>query len=779
VIFTLLSVLAGNPAPVYDGRAGQLTVRAPRVEADITIDGHLDDPAWAQAAQLRGFSQFLPVDGLPANDSTVVLMFYSKTAIYFGIRAYEAHGPAHATLADRDKIATDDFVQILLDTSHDHRTAYVFGVNPLGIQADGILSEGMQSKASGLGAAASARDTVDFSTDYTWESRGHVTDFGYEVEIKIPFASIRFTSGEQQWRLNIVRQVQHSGFQDSWVPARLAAASFLAQFGTLEGLKDLSRGMVLDVNPELTSTTLGGPGPNGWRYGVQPLHPGGNVRWGMTDNLTLDGTVRPDFSQVESDVPQLSYDPRVALFFPEKRPFFLDGLEQFDTPSSLIYTRRIVQPDGAVKLTGELAGASLGLLSAVDASNASLSGQEHPYINILRARREIGFGTTIGLLGADREDGSQYNHVGGIDTRTVWGDIYSLRLQGVVSATHDDSVHGFGGLWNGLFERRGHHLRLTYAISAIDPHFVDQDGFISRAGVLNTTFDNALIFYGKPDGLFQSYTFDFANVTTWVYNHFFKLHRGEDVRWHFSNTVALRGGWQMYGNIFVETYGYDPTLYANYYYVAGKDTVPYNAGKTTGNLPNLDIITGFATPNWKHFDAAVQILSGFDDNFYEWSSAWILFANATIDWRPNDRARISLIYAQNQYVRRSDHTQVFVQRVPYLEIAYQLSRPIFIRFIGQYNSSWQANLRDDGRTNDPIVIRDPTTGVFSPALHYLSNGVSSNFLFSYQPTPGTVFFLGYGGGYTEPWAFNFTGLTRTNDNFFVKVTYLFHLGNGR
>jgi hypothetical protein len=778
-IIACLSVLTGDPAPVYDGRAGQVAVHAPRVDADITMDGVLDEPAWAQAAQLRGFSQFLPVDGIPAVDSTVVLVFYSKRAIYFGIRAYEAHGAVHATLADRDKIAADDYVQIILDTSHDHRTAYVFAVNPLGVQADGILSEGMQARASGLGAAASARDTVDFSTDYTWDSRGHVTDFGYEVEVKIPFASIRFTSGEQQWRLNIVRKVQHSGFQDTWAPAHLAAASFLAQSGTLEGLTDLSRGMVLDVNPELTSTTDGSPGPNGWRYGVQPLHPGGNVRWGMTDNLTLDGTVRPDFSQVESDVPQLSYDPRQALFFPEKRPFFLDGLEQFDTPSSLVYTRRIVQPDGAVKLTGELAGASVGLMSAVDASSASLSAQDHPYINVLRARRQIGFGTTVGVLGADREDGSLYNHVGGIDTRTVFGGIYDLRLQGVVSSTHSDSVRGLGGLWNALFERNGHHLRLTWGINAIDPHFVDQDGFISRAGIVNTTFDNALIFYGKPDGLFQSYTFDFAQVTTWVYDHFLALHRGEDVRWHFSNTVALRGGWQLYGNVFVETYGYDPTLYANYYYVAGHDTIPYNAGKTTGNLPNLDIITGFATPNWKHFDASVQILSGFDDNFYEWSSAWILFVNSTIDWRPNDRARISLIYAQNQYVRRSDNTQVYVQRVPYLEIAYQLSRPIFVRFIGQYNSAWQANLRDDGRTNDPIVIRDPITGAYTPASHYVSNRVSSNFLFSYQPTPGTVFFLGYGGGYTEPFAFNFTGLTRTNDNFFVKVTYLFHLGNGR
>ena len=782
--FSLSVALVGDSSlRVYSGRAGHLAVTAPRVQTDIGIDGELDKPDWAHAARLTDFSQFLPVDGVPAADSTVVLVFSSRRAIYFGIRAYEAHGAVHATLADRDKISADDFVQIYLDTSHDHRTAYVFGVNPLGVQADGILSEGMQAKTNGASARADTRDTVDFSTDYTWDSRGHVTDFGYEVEIRIPFSSIRFASGgEQHWRVNVLRQVQHSGYVDTWAPARLANASFLAQSGTLEGLTGLDRGTVFDVNPELTSRVDGNPATRGWRYGAEPLHPGGNIRWGVTDNLTADATIRPDFSQIESDVPQIVYDPRQALFFPEKRPFFLDGLEQFDTPNSLIYTRRIVQPDGSAKLTGELGGASIGLLSALDASQASLTGHDQPYINILRARRQFG-GTTLGLLGEDREDGSGYNHVGGLDARTVFGDIYDLRVQGVLSSTHSDSVRGGGGFWDALFERNGHHLRLVYQVTGVDPHFVDQDGFVGRAGVVNSTLDNAVILYGKAGGLFESYVFDFTQRTTWVYSHFLSLHRGEDVRWHFSNSVNLRGGWVFNGNLFFETYGYDPTLYANYYTLhrtpAGVDTVPYNAGARTGNIPNLDIVTGFTTPRWKGFDMTVNILTGFDDNFHEWSSAWLFDINATINWRPNDRARVSLIYAQNQYVRRSDNTQVFVQRVPYLEIAYQLSRPIFVRFIGQYNSAWQADLRDDGRTNDPIVIRDPTTGAFTPALHYVTNNVSGNFLFSYQPTPGTVFFLGYGGTYSEPWAFNFTGLTRTNDNFFVKATYLFRLGSGR
>ncbi len=763
---------------MYDGRAGQVAVRIPRVETDIRIDGTLDDPAWTRAAVLRGFSQYSPSDGVPAADSTRILVFYSRRAIYFGIRAYESHGPVHATLADRDKIASDDYIQILLDTSHDHRHTYVFGVNPLGIQADGILSEGIQAKTSSIGGPAPIRDTVDLSTDYTYESRGHVTDYGYEVAVRIPFSSISFSSGgAQRWGMNIVRQVQHSGYQDTWTPARQSNASFIGQFGTLEGLQELSRGTVLDVNPELTSHVDGTPQPGGWRYSAQPLHPGGNVRWGLTDNLTLDGTVRPDFSQIESDVPVLSYDPRNALFFPEKRPFFLDGLEQFDTPNLLVYTRQILQPDAAVKLTGEMAGASIGLLSAADATTGSATGTDHPVFNILRVRRDLGSALTVGLLAADREDGPYFNHVGSLDARLVFGDIYDLRLQGAVSDTRTDTTRGAGPLWSGLFERNGRHLRLHWLLTGYAPQFIDESGYVARTGIVNMDLDNALIVYGKPGALVESYTFDFSQVTTWRYDNFLALHRGEDVRWHFSNAVTLHGGWQFVGNVFVETYGYDPSLYANYYVAkrtaAGVDTVPYVG---TPNLPNLDIVTGFTTPRWKGFDASITAVTGIDDNFYEWSSSWILDFNATIDWRPTDRARVSLIYAQQQWVRRSDNTQVAVQRVPYLEVAYQLARPIFVRFIGQYNSTWVAALRDDGRTNDPILIRDPATNTFLPQPKTLANAVSGNFLFSYQPTPGTVFYLGYSSNLAEPYAFNFTGLNRLNDSFFVKVTYLFHLG---
>lgn len=200
-----------------------------------------------------------------------------------------------------------------------------------------------------------------------------MTPGGYEVEIRIPFKSIRYQSAEvQRWGLNVVRRVQHSGYEDTWAPARRAGASFLAQSGALTGLTDLRRGLVFDAIPTVTQRTSGEPrvgpggGREGWRYDGERPELGGNVRWGITNNLTLNGTANPDFSQVEADAGQVQFDPRQALFFAERRPFFLDGIEQFTTPSQLVYTRRIVQPVAAAKLTGKVAGSNVAFLSAVD-----------------------------------------------------------------------------------------------------------------------------------------------------------------------------------------------------------------------------------------------------------------------------------------------------------------------------------------------------------------------------------------------------------------------------
>ena len=192
-VLLVLLQSSSDPHAAYDGRLRQTDVRLPRIEAPaVVIDGSFDEPAWRQAALLTGFTQYRPVDSRPAADSTEVLAFYAPDAIYFGIRAYEAHGAVvRATLADRDNIDADDKVEILLDTFNDRRRALLFAVNPLGAQQDGVRSEGLAGAAGGQNAGFRFDGVVDLNPDYVYESRGHVTPFGYEVEIRIPFKSLR------------------------------------------------------------------------------------------------------------------------------------------------------------------------------------------------------------------------------------------------------------------------------------------------------------------------------------------------------------------------------------------------------------------------------------------------------------------------------------------------------------------------------------------------------------------------------------------------------------
>src|SRR2546425_2760850 len=213
-MFALLFVLQGaaDGGATYNGIAKQLDVRIPRFEAQVKIDGVLDEPVWNRAAMLPGFSQYRPVDGRPAEDSTAVLVWYAPDAIYFGIRAFERHGHVvRATLADRDNIDADDHVAILLDTYLDHRRATMFAVNPLGVQEDGVWSDGVAAGAAGGPISGGRFDaTIDLNPDYVYESRGRVTERGYEVEVRIPFKSLRYQSADpQDWGLQI-RSEEHT-----------------------------------------------------------------------------------------------------------------------------------------------------------------------------------------------------------------------------------------------------------------------------------------------------------------------------------------------------------------------------------------------------------------------------------------------------------------------------------------------------------------------------------------------------------------------------------------
>ena len=541
-----MALPAADSQRVYNGRASQIDLAIPRLEAEVAIDGALTEPVWRRAALLTGFSEYQPVDGRAAEDTTQVLVWYDSHAIYFGIRAFEAHGAVRASLADRDRIDSEDYVQVLLDPFNDRRRAWIFGVNPLGVQADGIRTEAAPGAASGPGAGGRF-ENVDLNPDFVFSSKGHVTDYGYEVEIRVPFKSIRYQATDpQNWALNVLRNVQHSGYQDSWTPARRANASFLAQSGTLTGLTDLRRGLVLDLNPFSTLKSTGAPSSVGdWRYDTTP-EIGGNARWGVTTNLTLDATVNPDFSQVEADVAQVTVNERFAVFYPEKRPFFLEGIENFDTPNQLIYMRQIVSPAAGAKLTGKLGSTNVAFLSALDDDAYSSDGRNRPLFNLLRLRRDLGAQSTVGLTYTDRtEAGDIYNRVVSADARIVFAKLYYAQMQFAKSVTAVNAPSFDGSLFEAIADRTGRKWGFHYSLKGSDRTFLTQSGYVPRVGVVTPQLFNRITTYGAKGALLENFTTFLVQNATWRWSDFFDgkapLETGANVQSFFT----LRGGWSV------------------------------------------------------------------------------------------------------------------------------------------------------------------------------------------------------------------------------------------
>jgi hypothetical protein len=782
-----LAVSADDPArttgQVSNGRQNQLEVSPPRLdELALEMDGRLDEPQWQKAAVLTGFSQFMPRDGLAAEDSTEVLVWYSATAIHFGIRAFEPHEAVHAALGDRDKIFSDDRVELLIGTFNDGRQAIVLGVNPLGVQMDGTLVENNQARGGGSGSATNSREIPDLNPDFIFQSKGWLTSYGYEVEIRVPFKSLKYQSADPQtWGFNAVRTVQHSAREDSWAPARRANASFLRQSGSLRGLSDLRRGLVLDVTPEVTQRTTGEPAAAGpaWRYEAERPRIGGNIRWGMSNNFTLNGTVNPDFSQIESDAGQVVFDPRQALFFAEKRPFFLDGTEFFSTPKNLVYTRRIVQPVAAAKVTGKISGFSVGVLNAVDGTSGSADGAGHPVYTIARLQGDIGTRAKLGVTLTDRTEGERFNRVASVDARRVFAGIYSAQAQYAHSYTRltPGSPSANAPLWNAVLSRNGKSFRFRYAFDAVDERFRTQSGFIGRGGIAQGVLDQWYTHNLKPGQFLESITFNPTLYYTWNYSAL--VHQGEALEKKLHNRVAItaKGGWSADATLMTETFGFDRALYAGYRVLRGPgDTVAFTGSPRIGNR---DFGFSLNTPQWKHVSLSAFYLWGSDENFLEWAPADIIFANFSAEVRPTDRLRITTSYIKQRFVRQTDHTQVADARIPRLKLEYQIARPLFVRLVGEYASSEQDALRDDGRTNAPLIVN----GALSPA--FTDGTFRSDFLLSFRPVPGTVFFMGYGAGYADmrddprsftiPRSLGLPGLSLTDNVFYVKASYLYRM----
>src|SRR3989442_1373918 len=764
-MFALLLVLqsAADGGPTYSGLSKQLDVRIPRFEAAATIDGVLDEPVWRRAARLTGFSQYRPVDGRPAEDSTEVLVWYAPDAIYFGILAFERHGNAvRATLADRDNIDADDHVAILLDTYLDHRRATMFAVNPLGVQEDGVWSDGVAAGAAGGPSAGGRFDaTIDLNPDYVYESRGRVTAQGYEVEVRIPFKSLRYQSADpQDWGIQVVRSVQHSGYEETWTPAVRANASFLIQAGRLVGLGALRRGLVLDLTPEFTTKVDGAPTTPGYDYRGTP-EVAGNVRWGVTQNLGLTATANPDFSQVEADIGQVTLNQRFALFYPEKRPFFLEGLEQFDTPNSLIYTRRIAQPVFGAKLAGKVGSMGIAYLGAVDNSDQSATGA-HPVYNMLRLRRDLGPTSTLGIAYTDRIDGDDYNRVLGVDAHVVWRKIWFSEVQIAGAWTRDLGGARAGKLWTVTFgDRTGRAYGNHFELLGVEKSFRDTSGFVNRTDFVAGRTFNRFSWYGRPGALVEQFTAIVGFAPIWRYRDFGRLNRTIEDTLQTFWIATLRGGGQSHVTPSLNHFRVDAADYSDYTVGSTPFVVPHDLYHLPGaafilNAPNRavsgSVVLGYS---------AVAI-------FPEASEGRQVALTTVAALRPTPALRLEARWVHQRLTRARDRGRFSTANIPRLKLEYQLTRAIFVRYIGQYFAEDQAALLDP-RTGQPLLVNGDT------ARAIVTNDFRNDLLFSYKPTPGTVVFLGYGASLTEADAFRFRNLSRASDGFFLKLSYLFRM----
>src|SRR5437867_8691581 len=411
----------GKPAIILPPEKSN-PIKMPRFDKPPAIDGKLDDEIWKSAIVLKDFYQVQPGDNIAPSKLTEVMLGYDSKFIYVAFHCYGEPDKVRATIPKRDNIFDDDYVGILFDTFNDSRKAYEFDFNPLGIQADGIWTDGQGE---------------DFNPDVVMESKGMVTGDGWTVEVAIPFKSLRYVAGKDKlWSAHFFRRIKRFNNElDMWMPLNRDISSWLAQEGHLSGLEGISTERTLELIPSLTLSETGNrkatltpaqvnagqldPG----RFVNEPIKfdPGLTGKYTITPNVTLDFALNPDFAQVESDQLVVTANQRFPIFFAEKRPFFLEGIDIFNSQIAAVHTRAIVDPDVAVKLSGKFNRNTFGLLVASDNApgNFTLDEQasvdprligKNASVGVLRLKRDIGKSDSfIGFLGTHRRFVDQYN----------------------------------------------------------------------------------------------------------------------------------------------------------------------------------------------------------------------------------------------------------------------------------------------------------------------------------------------------------------------------------
>jgi hypothetical protein len=771
-------------APVHlSAEANSESVTIPRLPHGPTLEDFLnmkpEGPLASAMAKITQFRQREPHDGQPVSQPTEAYLGYDEKNLYAVFVCHDDPTKVRAHQTRREDFnGEDDDVEIMLDTFHDRRRAYAFLVNPKGIQWDAIWTEA---------AFADTGGNFDTSFDTLWYSKGKLTGQGYIVWMAIPFRSLRFPSAQNQtWGVVLLREIIRENEQAFWPHISVNQEGRLGQAASAQGMNGISPGRNIQLIPygllnsfHAVDDRVSTPAPVEPQFAhFQNRAIGGTLgldsKFILNDSLVLDATANPDFSQVESDEPQVTVNQRFRVFFPEKRPFFIENADYFHTPIDLFFTRNIVDPDAGIRLTGKSGAYSMGILASDDRAPGLTVSPDDPlfksraYFTIARVARDLFKQSSIGAIYTDWEypAANSFNRAGGIDFRLKFSSKLTASLQAVTSSTDFFGVHSGGPAYKAELDYSSRHWAHTSTYNDVSPGFFTEPGFVNRVDLREYRDDTRYNFRPKH-----------GPVVSWgpqLFGHWTWDHTGLRLDTDYNPEINLVLKRQT--RIFLLPYeefrerlrpGKDfPALCQNNI-CRNPDFHEHNSGVNVSTAPLARLMLA---ANYFWGDAV-----NFVPNFIHSAQPYLahsdlLSAVATV--HPFRQLKIDNTYLFSRLRTRDTNANIFNNHIVRSKWNWQFNRELSLRVILQYNATLTRN--------SPSVSADQFPFTFLPTIKNFNTDV----LVTYLLHPGTAVYVGYNtnqqnldpslqvdpllGGVHH-------GDRLINDGrlFFVKVSYLF------
>ncbi|HKW90204.1 MAG TPA: DUF5916 domain-containing protein [Candidatus Acidoferrales bacterium] len=474
---------------------------AVRAAQEPRLDGTLDDPLWQQAKIINDFHQQEPNEGEPATERTEVRILYTRKAVFFGIHCYDSQ-PSRIVATELRRDASqdlDDHFEILIDSNHDSRDGYVFEINPLGTQADGLV----------IGEQGANGEDFDSGWDGVWTSEARITSDGWTATIGIPFKTLNFMqSRDVTWELNFKRFIRSKNESDLWTAYRRTfGITKVSQAGKLSGITDIGSGRLFIIKPYALATydKVTGQNPK------FPVTGGLDIKYGLRSNMVLNLTGNTDFADTDVDLEQFNLTP-FKIFIPEKRQFFLENAGIFDfligEQDQLFFSRNIgidpisgqqVPVNGGAKLTGTLGRTEFGVMDVDTRSSGA-----NPYANysVVRVKEALWGGSYIGVIGVDKRSGSptdDFNQTGGVDARLIF--FKDWILHGHIAGTRSPGNPSAASDVGGSLEYKTEWLDAVYVQRKTGPNFNPEAGFVQRVDTNEKYGDATLKWRPKIAGI--------------------------------------------------------------------------------------------------------------------------------------------------------------------------------------------------------------------------------------------------------------------------------------